>query len=168
MRLRRVHPDDFPALHHFPLGPPAGGPWLAEVAELVGGLQGWLRSIEAIDRDRHVLVLDDDGEIVGVAAHEAVVDEFGRVHPDHRYLMVTAVRDDRRRQGLARLLVESIVADLQRQGAASVTWLVHPGNAASRTFSRSVFPDADETSPPEDKPYIAFTLHLGKRTNAPR
>lgn len=160
MRLRRVHADDFPALHHFPLGP-SGSSWLTEVTELVSSLPGWLHSIEAIDRDRHVLVLDD-GEIIGVAAHEAVVDEFGRIHPAHRYLMVTAIRDDRRRQGLARMLVESVIVDIQRRGTATVSWLVHPDNAASLAISRSVFPDADETSPPEDRPYIAFTLHLGE------
>ncbi len=76
--------------------------------------------------------------------------------------MVTAVRDDHRRRGLAGLLVESIVTDLQLRGAASATWLVRPDNAASLAFSRSVFPDADETSPPEDKPYLAFIVHLGE------
>ena len=159
MRLRRVHPDDFPALHNFPLGP-SDSPWLGEVAEILSSLPGWLHSVEAVERDRHAVVLDDSGEIVGVAAHEAVVDEFGRIHLAHRYLMVTAIRDDRRRQGMARLLVESVIVDLQRRGMASVSWLVHPDNAASLGFSRSVFPDADETSPPEDKPYIAFTVHL--------
>jgi hypothetical protein len=49
---------------------------------------------------------------------------------------------------------------MQSHGARSVTWLVHPRNQASMLFSREGFPEADETSPPEDKPYVAFTLTL--------
>jgi hypothetical protein len=37
---------------------------------------------------------------------------------------------------------------------------VHPRNHASILFSREVFPEAAETSPPEDKPYVVFTLSL--------
>ena len=74
--------------------------------------------------------------------------------------MVTAIRADRHRQGLARLLAESAVGDMQSSGARSATWLVHPGNHPWIFFSRNVFPEADETSPPEDRPYVAFTLTL--------
>jgi hypothetical protein len=41
-----------------------------------------------------------------------------------------------------------------------VSWLIHPANAASLAFSRSVFPDADESSPPEDDPYVRCVLGL--------
>ena len=80
--------------------------------------------------------------------------------PEHRYLMVTAVRNDQRRTGLARHLIESVLDDLADHGAKSVEWLVHPSNLTSIAFSRSVFPEADETYPPEDKPYVSFALGL--------
>lgn len=101
----------------------------------------------------------DDGGVVAVCAHEAT-DNGTRIFVEHRYLMVTAVWPGHERSGLARLLVTSVVADLQRTGARSVTWLVHPRNQPSIAFSRQVFPEADETYPPEDAPYVAFTLTL--------
>jgi len=80
--------------------------------------------------------------------------------PDHRYLMVVAVRHEHRRSGLARLLTESIFAEMQGDGVRTVSWLVHPHNHASMSFSRTVFPEANETYPPEDKPYVSFLLRL--------
>lgn len=71
-----------------------------------------------------------------------------------------AVRHDRQRTGLARLLVEAVIAEMQFDGVQSVSWLIHPANTASLAFSRSVFPDADESSPPEDDPYVRFVLGL--------
>lgn len=49
---------------------------------------------------------------------------------------------------------------MQSDGVQSVSWLIHPANAASVAFRRSVFPDADESSPPEDDPYVRFVLGL--------
>lgn len=160
MRLRRTQPDDATTLQPFSLGP-LDAAWLQEVAEILHGLLGWESDPAAHGLGREVAVLeDDDGGVVGVAAHETLVDTDGRVYLNHRYLMVTAIRHDRQRGGLARLLVESVALDLQRRGVASLSWLVHPANHASVAFSRSVFPDADETYPPEDRPYAAFTLWL--------
>lgn len=159
MRLRRLGPGDFDALGSFPLGGRQGA-WFDEVVEIVEGLAGWESEPLAARCGREVLVLEDAGVIVAIAAHEATIAGSGRVDDRHRYLMVTAVRHDRQRQGLARLLVESIAADVQRRGVVSLTWLVHPHNLNSMMFSRSVFPDADETYPPEDRPYAAFTLRL--------
>ena len=160
MRLRPARPSDAEALADFDLGPQRT-PWLDEVTEIVDGLISWRDSPSMHDRDRHVLVLEDDlGEIVAVAAHEAVVTGDNRAHRDHRYLMVTAVRVDAQRQGHARLLITSTIAAMQANGARTVTWLVNPRNNASIAFSRTVFPEADETYPPEDKPYAAFTLLL--------
>lgn len=134
--------------------------WIDEVVEIVHGLLAWRDSALAADHDRQVLVVEDDGELVAVCAHEAT-DNGERIIVEHRYLMVTAVWPDHERRGLARLLVASVIADLQRTGAQSVTWLVHPRNHPSIAFSRKVFPDADETYPPDDAPYVAFTLILG-------
>lgn len=74
--------------------------------------------------------------------------------------MVVAVRQDRQRTGLARLLAEAVIAEMQSDGVQSVGWLIHPANAASLAFSQSVFPEADESSPPEDDPYVRFVLGL--------
>ncbi len=74
--------------------------------------------------------------------------------------MMTAVRADHRRTGLAQVLVESTISGLQAEGCESIEWLVHPRNRQSIEFSRSLFPEADETQPPEDRPYISFALGL--------
>ncbi len=106
------------------------------------------------------MVAEDGGQIVAVAAHERVEHERAGVLAAHRYLMVFAVHQDRQRTGLARPLVEALVAEMQVDGVQSVSWLIHPANAASLAFSRSVLPDADESSPPEDDPYVRFVLGL--------
>ena len=159
MILRHATEDDAEALHSFDVGD-TSIPWLAEVAEIVAGLLGWRADPAATDEDRQVVIAERDGELVAVAAHVRLVGADGRSMPDHRYLMVTAVRADQQRTGLAQRLVESVLADLRSQGVASVEWLVHPGNAASIAFSRAVFPEADETNPPDDAPYVSFALSL--------
>ncbi|MEP1123598.1 MAG: GNAT family N-acetyltransferase [Ilumatobacter sp.] len=107
-----------------------------------------------------MVVAVTDGHVVGVTAHERLGRSGGRVWNHHRYLMVTAVRGDQQRTGLARQLVESVLADLASTGCESVEWLVHPSNRPSIEFSRNVFPEADETQPPEDDPYVSFALVL--------
>lgn len=106
------------------------------------------------------MVAEHGGQIVAVAAHERIEHERAGVLAAHRYLMVVAVRQDRQRTGLARLLAEAVIAEMQVDGVQSVSWLTHPANAASLAFSRTVFPDADESSPPEDDPYVRFVLGL--------
>lgn len=159
MSLRDLVAADAATLAALDVG--AGGErWLQEVREIVGGLLAWRDDPGSTHLDRQVVVLDRDGEIVAVAAHEATQTESGMVVIEHRYLMVTAVTASEQRNGLARLLVTSIIDDIRRQGGRTVVWLVHPANSASVAFSRRTFPDAEETSPPEDKPFLAFTLYL--------
>jgi N-acetylglutamate synthase-like GNAT family acetyltransferase len=157
--LRHATDDDAEALNSFDVGD-TSIPWLAEVAEIVAGLLGWRSDPAATDEDRQVVIAERDGELVAVAAHVRLVGADGRSMPAHRYLMVTAVRADQQRTGLAQRLVESVLVDLRSQSVASVEWLVHPGNAASIAFSRAVFPEADETNPPDDAPYVSFALSL--------
>lgn len=159
MKLRHAAEGDRDALESFNLGDTTK-PWLREVEEIVAGLLGWRSDPDAVDEDRQIIVAENDGQIVAVAAHVRLVDTAGKSMPEHRYLMVTAVRDDQRRSGLARHLVESALTDLAGHGVRSVEWLVHPSNLTSIGFSRSVFPEADETYPPEDKPYVSFALGL--------
>ena len=74
--------------------------------------------------------------------------------------MVVAVRQGRQQAGLARIVTEAVVAEMQSDGVRSVSWLVPPSNAPSIGFSRHVFPEAEESSPPEDAPYLRFVLGL--------
>ena len=74
--------------------------------------------------------------------------------------MVVTVRADHRRSGIARVPTESVFAGMQRDGVRTVRWLVHPANLASIVFSQVVFAEADETYPPEDRPYASFLLPL--------
>jgi len=157
--LRHATDADAEALNSFDVGD-TSIPWIAEVAEIVAGLLGWRSDPAATDEDRQVVIAERDGELVAVAAHVRLVGADGRSMPDHRYLMVTAVRAGQQRTGLAQHLVESVLVDLRSQGVESVEWLVHPGNAASIAFSRAVFPEADETNPPDDAPYVSFALSL--------
>lgn len=159
MKLREVRPSDETVLERFDLGS-GQERWIVEVREIVAGLTGWRNDPDSAPFDRQVLVLDDEGVIVGVAAHEATRTPSGVINRQDRYLMVTAVVVDRQRSGLATLLVNSTIDDIRGQGGRTVTWLVHPSNAASVWFSRTAFPEADETSPPEDRPYLAYTLTL--------
>lgn len=135
-------------------------PWLDEVREIVGGLVAWRNDTAQAHVDRRVVVGEEAGEIVAVTADECLEDESGRVLAEHRYLMVVAVRADRRRSGAARLVTESLFAMMKSEGTRSVRWLVHPSNLASVAFSRTVFPEADETYPPEDRPYASFVLTM--------
>jgi GNAT superfamily N-acetyltransferase len=119
--LRDVAPSDDAALASF--DPGSGPSWLDEVAEIVGGLIAWGDDPAEHAFDRRVVVAEDAGQIVAVAAHERVEHERAGVLAGHRYLMVVAVRQDRQRSGLARLLAEAVVADAVRRRARQ---LAHP------------------------------------------
>lgn len=159
MIFRTAEPEDQAALSALDVGDTAS-PWLEEVAEIVGGLMAWRDDPEADDEAREVVVAEEDGELVAVTAHVALVDDEGRIWPEHRYLMVTAVRVDQQRTGVGRMLVESVLADLAERGVRTVEWLVDLANAPSIWFSRTNFPEADESNPPEDRPYTLFILEL--------
>lgn len=137
--------------------PGSGTRWLDEVVEVVEGLIAWRDDPSERAFDRRVVVAESDGQIVAVAAHERLEHERAGVLSAHRYLMVVAVREDRQRTGLAQMITEAVIAEMQSEGVQSVRWLVHPGNAPSIAVSRSVFPNADESSPPEDDPYICLS-----------
>ena len=159
MRLRHAVESDADQLESFDLGD-LSSPWITEVAEILAGLLAWQADPHARDEDRQVIVAVEADAVLAVVAHVRLVGDNGTVWADHRYLMVTAVRIDHRRTGLAQTLVESTIADLRAEGCESVEWLVHPRNRPSIEFSRSLFPAADETQPPEDHPYVSFALGL--------
>lgn len=159
MIFRTAEREDRAALSTLAVGE-GTSPWLVEVAEIVSGLISWRDDPDAGDEGREVVVAESDGEVVAVAAHVALVGEDGRIWPEHRYLMVTAVRVDQQRTGVGRMLVESVLTDLAERGIRTVEWLVDPANAPSIWFSRTNFPEADESNPPEDRPYTLFVLEL--------
>ena len=74
MILRNATTDDGAALEAFDLGD-IRSQWLDEVAEIVSGLIAWRDDAEHLPLDRQVVIADDDGEIVAVAAHERVEHE---------------------------------------------------------------------------------------------
>lgn len=158
MIIRHARDSDAEQLETFDVG--SSGPWLDEVSEIIGGLLAWRSDPDAGRRDRQVIVAVVGDRIVGVTANERLVSRSGQVWDFHRYLMVTAVRRDQQRTGLARLLIESTLVDLRAGGCESVEWLVHPSNRPSIEFSRNAFPEADETQPPEDRPYVSFAMAL--------
>lgn len=159
MILRDASATDASALESFDLG---GQPsvWLDEVAEIVAGLVRWQHDEDHSELDRRVIVAEVDGAVVAVTAHERV--EHNTLGPvaEHRYVMVVAVRADHRRSGIGTVLLESVLAEMQRDGVLTASWLVHPANLDSAAFSRTGFPDADETYPPDDRPYARFALRL--------
>jgi GNAT superfamily N-acetyltransferase len=157
--LRIATAADAAALESFDLGGPESE-WLGEVIEIVGGLLRWQRDEDRLELDRRVIVAEVDGAVAAVAAHERVAhDRLGPL-ADHRYVMVLAVRADHRRTGIGVHLLESVLSEMQRAAVLTVSWLVHPANLGSAAFSRTCFPDADETYPPDDRPYARFTLRL--------
>ena len=158
MIIRHARASDAEQLESFDIG--GSSLWLNEVAEIVGGLLEWRSDPHAADRDRQVVVAVAEGRVVGVTAHERLIADNRRVWNDHRYLMVAAICGEHQRSGLGRLLIESTLAELRATGCESVEWLVHPSNRQSIEFSRSVFPEADETQPPEDHPYLSFAMAL--------
>ena len=130
--IRHARDSDAEQFESFDLGD--SGLWLDEVAEIVAGLVAWRSDPHAEQRDRQVIVAVTDSRIVGVTAHERLARSGGRVWNDHRYLMVTAVRGDEQRTGLARLLDESVLADLGSRGCESVE---SSGWCIRRTVRRS-------------------------------
>ncbi|MBX3314595.1 MAG: GNAT family N-acetyltransferase [Actinobacteria bacterium] len=159
MIFRTAEPADHDALCALDLGDSTSS-WLAEVAEILNGLMAWRDDPVARDEVREVVVAEDDGRLVAVTAHVALVGDQGQIWPEHRYLMVTAVQVDHQRTGVGRMLVESVFADLADRGVRTVEWLVDPANTASIWFSRTTFPEAEESNPPEDRPYTLFVLEL--------
>jgi hypothetical protein len=157
--LRHLQDSDADSLESFELGA-NNAEWLSEVNEIVAGLPSWLQDPNAVELDRQVFLLTENNAIVGVAAHEAIRNARGQISKTHRYLMVTAITASRQRTGLAALFTESIFEQARGEGVKTMTWLVHSANHGSILFSRGTYPEADEIYPPEDKPYVSFTLDL--------
>lgn len=159
MILRDATGADAGALESFDLGEQPSV-WLDEVTEIVAGLVRSQHDEHQTELDRRVVVAEVDGAVVAVTAHERLDHDTLGPLPEHRYVMVLAVRVDHRRSGIGSVLLESVLAEMQRDGVRTASWLVHPANLASAAFSRSGFPEADETYPPDERPYVRFTLRL--------
>lgn len=157
--LRAAVAADATTFERFDLGD-TSAPHLSEVAEIIRDLWPWLQDPTCRELDRQVHVADQDGVIVGVVAHHLLAGESGTVIAGHRYLMVTAIQRTYQRDGYATAVLEALFEHLRETGVDSVEWLVHPANHASLQFSNRTFPMADETSPPDSKPYLRFTLRL--------
>lgn len=158
--LREATDADAEVIENVDLGG-ASTPSLDEVREILTGLMRWQGDIDRAVLDRRVVVADVDGQIAAVAAYENAINErTSEPYAGYRYLMVVAVDAGRRRSGIARVLLESLFTDLALDGVTTVSWLVAPDNRESVAFSYNVFPEADETQGPDDRPYLRFTLSL--------
>jgi len=158
--LREATDADAEAIETLDLGA-ASTPSLDEVREILTGLIRWQRDIDHAVIDRRVVVADVDGQIAAVAAYEYSINErTTEPYVGYRYLMVVAVDAGRQRSGIARVLLESVFTEMAMEGVTTVSWLVAPDNRESLAFSYNVFPEADETQGPDDRPYLRFTLSL--------
>lgn len=158
MIFRTAVEADRSSLESFNFGD-TSSPWQAEVAEILAGLLVWRDDPDGAAEGREIVVAEDADEVVAVTAYSSLV-VGGQVYPSYCYVMVVAVRADHQRNGVAEQLLRTLFARLADRGVEIVEWLVHPSNTASMWFSRQVFPEADELSPPEDKPYVLFVLGL--------
>ncbi len=79
--------------------------------------------------ERHWIVAEHDGEVVGFAGMMHVGGEG--------HLMNVAVRPDHRRRGIARALCGSVFDDARRRGAEALTLEVRASNAAAIELYRS-------------------------------
>lgn len=98
-----------------------------------------------------MLVLEDQGEIVGVAMHE---DDDG-----DRFINAVAIRADHQAQGLGKLVVGTLLDDLsERYPGRIATWRVAPANFASHLMSEAS--GAEASYPAEAKPYALYPVAL--------
>lgn len=101
--------------------------------------------------DREVLLLDDDGDVLGVVAHE---NDDG-----DRFVNAVAVRCDRHGEGLGKEILGSLLYDLsQHMPGLTASWLVHPANFPSHGMSNAL--GAEPTWPPEDRPFTRYSIGL--------
>ncbi len=146
--LRSLLPEDAPELARFACARPER-PFELEVEEFVRDAAAWVSEADGVDRE--VLVLEDDGAIVGVALHE---DDGG-----DRFINALAIRSDQQGNGFGTLALRTILHDLsERYPGRVVTWLVAPANFASHALSEKV--GAEATYPPETKPNALYSLAL--------
>jgi hypothetical protein len=148
MFLRPATHDDEGELRGFECARPER-PFELEVEHFVRDALTWIDDHEG--EERELLVLEDDGEIVGVVMHE---DDDG-----DRFVNALAIRTDRQTQGLGRLVLNTVLDDLsQRYPGRAATWLVAPANFASHALSQAT--GAEALYPPETKPYALYVIAL--------
>ena len=146
--LRPAEEADRSELENFTCADPAL-PFQVEVQEFVRHLLDWRADPAGIARE--VVVFEDAGHIVGVVSYE---DDEGDC-----FVNAAAIRSDRQGEGLGRLLLGSVLVDLQEHSSYEVaTWLVHPANFASHAVSRAL--GAEDTYPPEDRPLARYVISL--------
>lgn len=146
--LRAAEPADRDELARFACARPER-PFELEVEEFVREAMSWADDPDGVDRE--VLVLEDDGEIVGVVMHE---DDDG-----DRFINALAIRNDHQAQGLGKLVLTTVLDDLsERYPGCVATWLVAPANFASHALAESV--GAEAIYPAETKPNALYSIAL--------
>ncbi len=92
--------------------------------------------LEWLDEHETVLVADDEGEVVGVAAFGWFRDAAKR--PGYRFTVENTihVREDRWGQGIGRDLMMALVAEARKNGKHAMIAAIDGGNEASIRFHR--------------------------------
>jgi hypothetical protein len=145
--LREAVPEDREELARFECARPERQ-FELDVEDFVRDAVAWAKDPDGVARE--ILVLEDDGEIVGVVMHE---DDEG----DH-FSNALAIRSDHQARGLGALVL-TLLNDLsERYQGRVATWLVAPANFASHALSESV--GADALYPAETKPNALYTFAL--------
>ena len=149
--LRRAAPGDLMDLHAVLSDPETLRYWSSPAHTSVDETRDWLASMMDSPPDRSEdFVIEHQGVVVGKVG-------FFRL-PEIGFVL----RRDLWGRGLMREAASAVIAHVRRVHPEmdALRADVDPRNAASLAFSRSVFPDADELSPPEDDPYVRFVLGL--------
>ena len=154
VRARRTNRRDADVLRRFRC---STGPWYeAEVEQFIQ-----TRLADRVASDFEAIVIDDDGDVIAVAAHEARPDPAG-TGATVTYLVVAAVRLDRqgsRLEGGPRLsdaLMKVVVADaLASDRDPYVYALVAADNSRSRRMCERLGLTADSVRPHPD--YVFYS-----------
>ncbi len=129
----------------------------------IGGMNEWF--LPPFIRHGRVFVLLDQTTVVAAAEYIRAFDD-----PLQAYLFGFAVRKDRRRQGLGKLLLVRSLECLQRDGFTTVSLTVDPGNAAAVNLYASLgFKQQDcyrnEYGPDQDRLLLVLKLPVEEAQN---
>lgn len=127
-----------------------------EVEEFINELViGWLQSTPDA---RLLLYFDDEGDLIGFAAHEPAVP----ADPSRgRYLSFIGVSAAAQGNEIGPDILESVFDDASAIcPGGTLTWLVHPSNHGSQKMCKKKGFDDDWTMPPKSSPYMEYNVDL--------
>lgn len=158
LRGREAEATDQAALDWFVCS--KGEPWAEDVQSYVGALLEWRNEGGP---GRHVRLYEDDSGLVAVVAWRHLLEG---TPGSGFFVYLLAVRADRRREKVARQIVNGLVRHLaQQEPGATLAWLVDPKNVPSCSMSATLAEDAP-TSDPEWPHYLEYSATLPTSSQA--